>query len=403
MANILILGGNFGGATAAFELARKLGKGHAITVVSPSSSFLYVPSLIWVPFGKRKVKDITFDVGKRFEKKGIHFLKDRAIRILPESRQVETDNNGTLSYDYLVVATGCNLKTDAVPGLEPSQGLAECIVTPPMAEKAYAAFQELVKDPGPVVVGASQGASCMGAAYEYLFNMDKQLRKAGVRKKVRLTWITPEPFLGHFGIGGIRGGEGMLKIFMKMYGIDWRTDSSIKEIREGEIELNSGEVLPAKLKMIMPPFVGARVVRDSEGLADEKGFIPTDDSYRHVKYPEIFAAGLAVQVKPPFENMTTPFGVPKTGFPTDVQAKIAAHNIAAEIKGKGKVKREAFGKIPGICVMDAGSKEVWILTNHLFKPRQVEIMMPNILGSFLKTILEKYMIVKNRLGWSFLP
>jgi sulfide:quinone oxidoreductase len=144
-------------------------------------------------------------------------------------------------------------------------------------------------------------------------------------------------------------------------------------------------------------------VRASPGLCDDKGFIPCTDGYQHAEFPNIFAAGLAVQVKAPFSNLKTPFGVPKTGFPTDVQGKIVANNIAHRITGRGKIKQHAFGKIPGICIMDAGSKEVWILTNHLFKPRQFEIMIPNVIYNFGKRLLEKYMLYKNQLGWSFLP
>lgn len=403
MAKIIVLGSNFGGTTAALELRRKLGREHQVLVISPSKRFLYVPSLIWVPFGLRKVKDISFDIEPVFTKRGVEYFNDEAVSVDPAGKTVATAKNGQIAYDYLVVATGVEMKFDGIPGFDREKAFSQCIVTPPQAEAAYEAFQRLVQDPGPVVVGATQGASCMGAAYEYLFNLDKQLRRAGVRKKVDLIWITPEPFLGHFGIGGIRGGETMLKAFMKLYQIRWICEASIREVRKDAIVLDSGEELPYKLTMLMPPFIGAKVVRNSPGLGDDKGFIPCTEGYQHVNYPNIYAAGLAVQVKAPFGNLKTPFGVPKTGFPTDVQGKIVAKNIAHEITGKGKHHEHQFGKIPGICIMDAGSKEVWILTNHLFKPRQFELMLPNVLYNFGKRFLEKYMLIKNRLGWSFLP
>lgn len=404
MKRVLVLGGNFAGVTASLELKRKLKDRAEVTVLSPNPNFLYIPSLIWVPFGRRRLDEISFPVGPVLEKRGVRFVCDAAEHIEVQRSIVRSQRNGDFEYDYLVIATGASLDFSVLPGLEPQAGHIQNIVTPPLAEQAYEAYKKLVASPGPVVVGATQGASCMGAAYEYLFNLDRQLRKDRVRKKVKLTWITPEPFLGHFGIGGITGGEKMLRIFMKMYDIDWRVNTIVDKIEDDRLVLRGGEELPYAMSMLMPPFRGARVVQDAPGdLADEKGFIPADDGYRHVQYSNVYAAGLAVQVPPPFQNCAAPFGVPKTGFPSDVMGKIVAHNILRDITGKGKYKRQAFGKIPGICIMDAGSKEVWILTNHLFKPRQFELMIPNVIYNFGKLMLEKYMLWKNRRGLAWLP
>lgn len=402
MKKILVIGSNFAGSTAALELNRKLKKQKIefdITVISPHDQFLYVPSLIWVPFGLRKVKEISFPVSPVFKKQGVNYLQDKVLRVNPLLNIITTENNGELKYDYVIIASGVSLNEEVVPGYR----YVENIVTPPLAEKCNLKFQELIKNPGPVVVGATQGASCMGAAYEYLFNMEKELRRHGVREKVNLTWITPEPELGHFGIGGISGGEKMLKAFMKMYKINYRTNAKIDHIENDKIVLEGGEVLPYQMSMLIPPFEGAGVMKNSTELVDEKGFVECFDTYQSKKFENVFVAGLAVKVVSPFSGTKVNFGVPKTGYPSDVQGKIVAHNIAEKIKGGTDFKSKAFGKIPGICIMDAGHKEVWILTDHLFKPRTFELMIPNVILNIGKLLLEKYMIFKNRHGLSYLP
>jgi sulfide:quinone oxidoreductase len=92
-----------------------------------------------------------------------------------------------------------------------------------------------------------------------LFNFDRYARKHGVRDRVSITWVTPEPTPGHFGIGGIRGGEVMLKAFLKWQGINYRVNAAVKAVTSDAVILESGERLPAAWKMLVPPFRGARV------------------------------------------------------------------------------------------------------------------------------------------------
>lgn len=400
MKKVIVLGSNFGGMTVALEVAKKSKGQVEVLVISPTKYFLYTPSLIWVPFGIRKLDDIRFESEPIFNKHGVKLVKDAATKIDVVKQIVATKESGEFAYDYLVVATGVDLGFDIIENLHPGKGYVNNIVTPEDSEKTYENFKEFLKDPGPIIVGATQGASCMGAGYEYLFNMEKELRKHKVdRELAPLTWITPEPELGNFGIDGIRTGETLLKTFMKIFKVNHVVSSSIKTIEKDKMILDSGEELPYKFAMLIPPFLGASVVRDSEDLGNEKGFIVCDDGYRSIKHDNIYAVGLAVQVNSASKGIV-PFGVPKTGYPTDVMSKIAAHNILYDIGLVKKRKEKAFGRIPGLCIMDCGSKEVYILSTSLLKPRAIAIIFPNILNDFGKWCLEKYFLYKNRRGYS---
>jgi len=396
----VIIGGNFAGLTAALELKRKGKQDQEVVLIDKSTVFLFIPSLIWVPFGRREIKDISFRKDELLRKKGFDFINAEAITVDPEKNLVVT-SIGDISYDQLVIATGPKVNYDIAPGVKK---YAHYIGTPKGAMKTRKALEEFKKNPGPVVIGATQNAGCMGAAYEFLFNIEKWLREQKIRKTVDLYWITPETFLGHFGIDGIKGGETMLKSFMKMFNIHYRTEVGAKEVFKDQVELTSGEVLSSMFTMLMPPFIGVDFVKNSTALhATEAGYIPVTNDYRHIDYPNVWAAGIAVDVKLPFKLGKVPFSGPKTGYPSDETGKIVAENILRVSRGESKLKEKAWGKIPGICVMDAGKKEVIILSDTLFKPRKFAIMIPNVLYDFSKILFEKYFMWKTRRGLSYLP
>ena len=397
---ILVVGGNFAGATAALELKRKLKDTVEVTLIDRNENFVYIPSLIWVPIKRREVSEIIIPRKQVLEKKGVKFVLDTAIKVEPDENKVYCEN-GTYEYDHLIIATGPKVNFDIAPGIKEN---ACYIGTPPGAMHTREKLEEFKKNPGSIVIGATQNAGCMGAAYEFLFNIEKWLREQKIRKKVDLYWITPEPFLGHFGIEGMPLGEAMLKKFMEMFNIKYRTSVAVKEVQKDKVVLSTGEEIQSSFTMLMPPFIGVDFVANSPKLETPPNhFIPILDNYRHEKIKNIWGAGLAVNVKPPFTGTEIPFTIPKTGYPSDETGKIVAENVVRTINGRTDLKEKPWGKITGLCIMDAGKKEVIIVSDTLFKPRKFAIMMPNVLFDVNKVLLEKYFLWKLRNGYSFLP
>lgn len=400
MKTTVVIGGNFAGFTAALEIKRKSKEEHKVILIDKSTVFLFIPSLIWVPYKRREIKDISVRKDHILKEKGVDFIHAEALSIDPDTNCVET-TKGSFNYDHLVIATGPKVAYDVAPGISE---YAHYIGTPNGAMKARKALEEFKKKPGPIVIGATQNAGCMGAAYEFLFNIEKWLREEGIRKKVDLHWITPEDYLGHFGIDGMVGAETMLKSFMKMFNIHYHTQVGVERMDSKRIYLTNSKEIPYTFSMLMPPFIGVDLVTNSPQLeSTPTGYIPVGADYRHHKYKNIWAAGIAVDVKLPFTPKTIPFGAPKTGYPSDETGKIVAENIIRVEKGETKLKEKEWGKIPGLCVMDAGKKEVIIISDHLFKPRNFGIMIPNIFYDWFKLFFEKYFLWKTRNGYSWLP
>lgn len=417
--NIVILGGSFAGLSAAYELQRELGSRHKITVIDKSSRFVFIPSLIWVPFGWRTPEQISFPLERSLACKRIGFLQATAERIDAKRQVVEISESGKsngqreIPYDYLLIATGPHVDFAVVPGLGPG-GYTESICTADHAMATAKAWKQFLQNPGPVIVGATQNASCFGAAYEYAFNLEYALRRARLRDRAPITFVTAEPFAGHFGIGGLTWAREMTEWFFRHTGIDWVLDAVLDKVTSGAVHFRqgnlfhagggdglkedlSGKSLPFKFAMIIPPFLGVEAVRRS-GLGNERGFVVVDDYFRHLRHSNIFAAGVSVAVAPP-EPCPAGCAVPKTGYISEVMARYAARNIAASITGRPLVAKPT-ATIDAKCVLDAGNQGIVMYTDRVYAPRdrKWQLLIPGPWAHGAKLGFEKYFLWKMRTG-----
>lgn len=395
MARIVILGGSFGGLTTAFELKRRLNNKADVTLISNQDKFVFVPSLPWVSMGWRRPEDITLSLESILKPKGIRFVHEEAMGVDAESSKVITKSQ-ELVYDYLVIATGPELAFSAVPGLGPHEGHSECIFELDQALRAKKAWDRFLENPGPVVIGAVQGVSCFGPAYEYAFEVDAELRKRKMRHKAPITFVTSEPYIGHFGIGGLRKSKRIMEDEFADREISVISNQAVEEITPEEVRLKDATKLPFRLAMLAPPMAGVKAVFH---LGNPKGFIPVDSNYRHKKCRSIFSVGVAMAIAPP-EQTPVPTGVPKTGFMTVEMAKHAASSIASEINGKPQPEAEPVG---AVCIMDMGNTAALIKAFPILPPRKDAVLKEGIHYRWAKIAFEKYYLWKIKRGLTQLP
>lgn len=395
MIKIVILGGSFGGLTSAFELKRLLGNKADITLLCNQDKFVFVPSLPWLSMGWRMPEDITLPLERILTPKGIKFIQEGATGVDADSSKVITASR-EIPYDYLIIATGPDLAFSAVPGLGPEGGYTECIFELDQALRTRKAWERFLENPGPIVVGAVQGVSCFGPAYEYVFEVDTELRRRNMRHKVPITFVTSEPYLGHFGIGGLRTSRRMMEDEFADREIKVIANQAVEEFTPDEVRLKDGIKLPFRLAMFAPPMTGVKAVFH---LGNPKGFIPVDANYRHKNYKNIFSVGVAIAIAPP-EQTPVPTGVPKTGYMTEHMAKDAAMAIASEINGRPLPETEPVG---AICIMDMGNKAALMKAFPVLPPRRVAEIKRGIRYKWAKQVFEKYFLWKIKRGLTRLP
>ncbi len=438
MARLLILGGGISGHTAALHAKSLLGSKHEVAVVTPNSKWNWIPSNIWVGIGLMNQKQVTFDLGPVYKKKGITYIQAKAVSIHPEGNSDETNpfvtveytseaKKGTqekITYDYLINATGPKLKFEATEGLGPDKNsLSVCTYGHATQTSEYLDEEvERMKkgERRKFLIGTGHGTcTCQGAAFEYLFNLEFELRKRGVRDKADITWISNEQELGDFGVGGMhikRGGYiTHSRIFTESLfterGIKWLTQAHVDEVDKNKIsyEQLSGNrgTEDFDFAMLLPPFSGVGLKaydKKDQDITSElfapNGFMIVDadytsksyeewttedwpSTYQTPKYKNIFAVGIAFAPPHPISqprksaNGTPIFPTPpRTGMPSGVMARIVAYNIADMIKGKesGPTRKASMAKMGAACIASAGA--------NIFRGTAVSLTMYPIIPDF---------------------
>ena len=172
MAHVVVLGAGLGGTIMAYEMKDQLRPGDTLTVITKDPKYHFVPSNPWVAVNWRDREDIEIDLAPVFAKRGIAFKPVPAVKLDPENNRVDLADGSSVTYDYLINATGPELAFDEIQGLGPHGGHTQSVCHVEHALKANEAFEAFCRNPGPIIVGAVQGASCFGPAYEFLFILE---------------------------------------------------------------------------------------------------------------------------------------------------------------------------------------------------------------------------------------
>ena len=320
MANVLILGGGFGGVIAAEQLAKTLAPEHQITLVARSDRFIFYPSLVRLAFGRCGLEDISFDLREAMLSRRVRFIKAEVARVCPYSRQVTLAHGevtGEIPYDYLIYALGRRLATERVPGFfEHAHHLLTVDAAMRFGEAARN-FRE-----GHAVIGSCLDSRLSVPVYETAFALAAKHEAEGVRGRARIQIVSPHALGDELG-GGAVGDK--LREALDRYQIEFVPNFTVERVTSTEVQGSGDARLAYDLLMLVPPFAGTSAAFGA-GITDPEGYIRVDRTCAVRDVERMYAVGDSVN-----------FVGAKMGHMAVLQAETAAANVAAQIEGREPV------------------------------------------------------------------
>ncbi len=402
MTHVVIIGAGVGGVPCAYVLRKRLGKQHRVTLIGASPYFEFTPSNPWLAVGWRQAEQIRVALQGPLESKGIEWIPELAASIEASDNSLTLISGRKVSYDYLVITTGPKLAFEEVPGLGP-EGFTQSVCTQAHALRAWEAYQRFIENPGPIVIGATSGASCFGPAYEFAMIVDADLRRRKIRDRVPMTFVTSEPYIGHMGLGGVGDSKGLMESELRQRHIKWITNAKVTAVTESSLAATEHDEdgnprkdhqIAFKYAMLLPAFKGVDAVANVPGLCNPRGFVLIDAYQRSKRYANIFSAGVCVAI-PPVETTPVPTGAPKTGYMIESMVSAICENIVAEVAGKPAT---AEGTWNAICLADFGDTGAAFVALPEIPPRNVTWAKVGKWVHLAKVAFEKYFLRKIRTG-----
>jgi len=367
MANVLILGGGFGGVVAAEALAKTLAPEHQITLVSRKSRFTFYPALVRLAFGECETEDISYDLRDTMLDRRVRFIEAEVARVDPSECKVLLaggDFAGNLKYDYLIYALGRRLTTEQVPGFFEH---AHHILSVEAAQR----FGEAARDfhTGHAVIGSCPGARLDVPVYETAFALARLLESRGER--ARITVVRPD------NPSESPGGDDLFRAVspaLDAHHIRFLPDFPVTKIDAEKVRSRDGRELEYDLLMLIPPFEGTSALAGT-GLTDAEGFVRVDLTMRVLGAKRMYAVGDAVY-----------FSGPKMGHMAVRQAEVAAANLADELEGRAPSAKYEHEMT---LVVDEGGKDSVYLHKGLWDDDGKSVRHGRFWG-WAKRVHEKY-------------
>ncbi len=359
MTRTLILGAGFGGLTVATELRRLLGSEHEIVLVDRRPDFLMGLRKLWALVGLGSLEEGSRSRGT-LNQPGLRFLEEEILAIDPAGRAGQT-GSGWIAADHLVVALGAEPRPDLVPGLaEHAHNVWDQAAVPGLTD----ALSQLEEGRLAIVI-AGVPYTCPPAPYECAMLLDDHLRELGLRERIQLVVTTIQPLL--MPNAGAAGSE-WLGQQLDARQIEHFTGRKVERVEGDRVIYGDGE-LAFDLLIGVPPHRPPPVVAQS-GLTGEGVWVTVDPATLRTSHDHVYAIGDVTMIK-----LANGLALPKAGVMAELEGRIVAAAIAAEIRGEDPPA--AFDG-QGFCFMEMGKTSATLIEGDFFAAPEPRIQLRDV-------------------------
>ena len=367
--HVVILGGGFGGLSAANELRNALPSSQVkITVIDKKDWFMVGFAKLWIINGTRTFENSTGSLNE-LQKKEIDFIKDEILSINLEDKNVTTKTK-EISFDFLIISMGAVLAPQRIPGLEQNGfNLYDHNQLLEIREKL-----ESIESGKIAISIMGMPYKCPPAPFEASLLIDSMLRKRGIRDSVQIDFYSPAPIT--LPAAGLEVSKQILELISSEQ-IIFHNSCKIKSVESKKLIFENSEA-DFDLLLSVPPHIAPKVIYDS-GLAKASGFIPIDRDCK-TPFENVFAIGDVTSLTV-VENMA----VPKAGIFAEGEGITVAKNIISKIQSK---EESVLFDGKGGCFIESGRDTASVIEVDMFSQSKPTTSLTEVTSDNLSKKIE---------------
>jgi len=320
-AQVVVIGGGYGGATAAKYV--RLFSDHKINVllIEPSAHFISCPMSNLVIGGSKSLADLTTSYDALSSKHGVTVVRDKATAIDPQKKTVSLQNGGNISYDKLVLSPGVDMVFDSIEGLQAANASGQVLQAWKAGPETLALRKQLEAMPDGGVYALTVPEApyrCPPGPYERASQVAHYFKQAKPKSKVLILDANPD----------VTSKAGLFKKFWSdNYKdiIEYRPNHKVTAVDSQSIRFDVQEPVRADVMNVLPAMrAGAIAMQTGLATANNRWCGIHYQTFESVAAKDIHILGDAILAAP---------AMPKSGHMANSHAKVAAAAIVAQLSG----------------------------------------------------------------------